>query len=190
MWVSLHCIDNDFCELLNPLTVFSGTVTCPLRTICVQCCRVALFLLRAYQAQSGKKCSGCVSSTERTTPASLKWMSAHTSSLVNHQVNCLSLENTGIAKCAIYYIICTSPYKGNNSVLLSVCFHPLAKSWSVVCVCRSEVRVCPEMERVLCVFTLVVWQHREGLLPGREQVHSKTQHIKNQSTPYLNSHRL
>lgn len=89
VWISLLSTHNDFCELLNPSTVFSGTPTFPLRTICVRCYRVALFLLRAYPAQSGRKCSGCVSSTELTTPASLKWMSAHTSSLVNHQVNYL-----------------------------------------------------------------------------------------------------
>lgn len=37
---------------------------------------------------------------------------------------------------------------------------------SLLFVCRSEVRMRQEVERVLCVFALAVRQHRERILSG------------------------
>lgn len=57
-----------------------------LRNICALCCVVALCAWQVSPAQNVKKCSGSVSSTERTIPVNSKWTSVLTSSLANQQV--------------------------------------------------------------------------------------------------------
>lgn len=75
-------VNTSFC--LPP--VFSGIQICPLRTICALCCVAALFVWQASPAQSAKRCSGSVNSTEPPTAVNSRWMSVHTSSLVSRQV--------------------------------------------------------------------------------------------------------
>lgn len=130
--LSLSCwkvyFDSDCSFLLEACvsSAFSGTLTYLLRSTCALCCRAALFAWRVSPAQSVKKFSGSVSSTERPTPASSKWMSVLTSSSVKPQARLFQHMDK---------ITCFRSYCNLKALyLLAGQKYECARKWNVYCV--------------------------------------------------------